>query len=178
VTATGTDPSPLLERIRDLEVELATCRLELERISGPGDEGRIPCLEVTLPRGRFLVPVQHIREVVSMAGPTPLAGSPPWVMGTIPYGARTVPVIDLGLRLGGAETPLSPDLLLVILDSPMWLALAVGDVGRVLEIAAGDLHSPPPEVPAARFLVAVYRAGDGDVASVLSPARLAGEDDG
>lgn len=173
MTTASPNPGPLLERIRDLEVELATCRLELGRLAGPGEEERIPSLEVSPGGTRFLVPVEHIREVVPMARPVPLAGSPAWVMGTIPYGTRTVPVIDLRRRLGGPETPVSPDLLLVVLDSPAWLALAVGDVGRVLEIPADDFHAPAPEVPSARFLVAIHRTGDGDVLSLLSPARLA-----
>lgn len=167
------EPGAILERIRDLEVALASCRIELGRLAGPGGGAHISFLEVTPGDGRYLVPVADVREVVPAAAPAPLAGSPPWVMGTIPYGSRTVPVVDLRLRLGGAATTLSPDHLIVVLDSPAWLGLLVTGVGRVLEVHSEELTSPPPDVPSARFLIAAHRLEDGDTLLALSAARLA-----
>lgn len=167
------DPAVLLERIRDLEVELASCRSELAFHSDPSEAAGLAFLEVTPTDRRYLVPVNGIREVVPMAEPAPLAGAPAWILGTVPYGSHTVPLIDLGHRLGEPPSELSPGLQVVVLDAPAWVGLVVRTVGRVIDLAAGDLRSPPPDVPSARFLVAAHRGSDGDTLLVLSPSRLA-----
>lgn len=166
------DPATILERIRDLEAELADFRRRL----GTGHES-IPnatllALEVFVKKQRFLLPSSLIREVVQMAQPQPLADAPDWVIGTIPYGTETVPLVDLGFRLGQGITEISPELFVVISDSPSWLGLVVQGVGQVVSIEPASLATPNPEIPCAPFLLASNHQDNGEATYVISIASL------
>jgi chemosensory pili system protein ChpC len=49
-------------------------------------------LLVPLAEGRLLVPRACVAEVIAWAEPTPMAGAPPWYLGTVSWNNRAVPV--------------------------------------------------------------------------------------
>lgn len=174
--AEQSEPLALLEQIRRLEGELADSWKRL------GDQGQAPleqlhALELSVAGNTYLIPTAQIREVVAMVWPQPLTDAPDWVLGIFSYGSVTVPLIDLHLRLDGRPCELAQDLLVVVVDQPRWLGLVVSAVGRVLEIEAGSLTSPGPEIPRAAFLIGALQASDGEVAHLLSVASLGREID-
>jgi chemotaxis-related protein WspB len=174
--AEQSEPLALLEQIRRLEGELAETWMRL------GDQGQeqleqLHALEVSVAGKTYLIPASQIREVVAMVWPQPLTDAPDWVLGIFSYGSVTVPLIDLNLRLDGQPCELAQELFVVVVDQPCWLGLVVSAVGRVLEIEAGSLTSPGPEIPRAAFLIGALQAGDGEVAHLLSVAGLGREID-
>jgi chemotaxis signal transduction protein len=169
------DPATILERIRDLEAELADYRRRLGTGPEPLPSANLLALEVIVKGQRYLLPSSVVREVVQMALPQPLADTPDWVMGTIPYGTETVPLVDLGLRLGQGMTDISPELFVIITDSPSWLGLVTEDVGQVVSIEPASLATPNPEIPCAPFLLASNHGDDGEAVYVISIERLGRE---
>lgn len=169
------DPVTILERIRDLEAELVDYRRRLGTGPEPLPSANLLALEVIVGGRRYLLPSGSIREVVQMALPQPLADTPDWVMGTIPYGTETVPLVDLGLRLGQGMTEISPELFVVITDSPCWLGLVTEGVGEVVSIQPASLATPDPEIPCAPFLLASNHGDDGEAVYVMSIGRLGRE---
>lgn len=167
-----------LERIRELESELAGCRKRLEEETGFIPESELHALEVIVRGQRYLVPSRSIREVVKMALPSPLADAPDWVQGTVAFGDQTVPLVDLGRRLGGGPTEVTPDLYVVITEDPVWLGLVVESIGQTTILDPGSLAPPGPDVPCAHFLLASTHDPNGRVAYVLSIGRLGSELDG
>ena len=162
------DPVALLERIRELECELASQWKHLAEGSRDATDERIHALEITVAGQPYLVPTDSIREVVRMARPQPLVDAPEWVFGVVPYGSKTVPLVDLGLRLEKRPTEVRAELFVVITDKPQWLGLVVEGVGRVTELDPEALATPGPELPCAPFLLGVYRGSEGMGVSLLS----------
>jgi chemotaxis signal transduction protein len=155
----------IIEEVRRLEGELVET---WRRLGGQQqDQHSLHVLEVTVVNRTYLIPVSQISKVVAMAQPQPLANSPDWVLGNLPYGSVTVPLIDLNLRLGGRPSELSQDLFVVVVDQPSRLGLVVSAVGRVLEIEAASLTLPFP-VPPIAFLIGSLHGGEDRVASLLS----------
>jgi chemotaxis signal transduction protein len=173
--ATPGEATELLERIRQLETELATQWRRLKGIGESPGEARLSAVEVMAAEHRCLLPIAPVREVVTMVWPQPLAEAPSWVMGTAMYGSRAVPLVDLGMRLARVPTELSPRLQVAIVDTPRWLGLVVSEVGRVLEVNTATLSSPGPEIPYADFLIGVVPGGAGDAVHLLSIGRLGRE---
>lgn len=172
------DPLALLEEVRDLERQLARVRQNLAELADGGTRGELWALEVRCGGQPVLVPVASVREVLPVPMPTPLTEAPPWVLGTFSFAGVTVPMVDLGRRIGGAPTPLAADLRIVVCDRPFWQALVVEEVGRVVRLDPLRLSPPPAELPVAAFVVAHGELADGLQSIVLSPARVAGELDG
>jgi chemotaxis signal transduction protein len=174
--AEQSEPLALLEQIRRLEGELAE---SWKRLGDQRQEQleQLHALEVTVAERTYLVPTFQIREVVAMVWPQPLTGAPEWVLGVFSYGSVAVPLIDLTLRLDGRPSKLAQDLFVVVVDQPRWLGLVVSAVGRVLEIEAGSITSPGPEIPRAAFLIGALQASGGEVVHLLSVASLGREID-
>jgi chemotaxis signal transduction protein len=166
----------LLEQIRRLEGELAESWKRLG--DQPQEElAQLHALEVRVAGKTYLIPTSQIREVVAMVWPQPLSGAPDWVLGVFSYGSVAVPLIDLNLRLEDRPSELSEDLFVVVVDQPRWLGLVVSAVGRVLEIEAGAVTSPGPEIPRAAFLIGALQYSEGEVVHLLSVASLGREID-
>ncbi len=172
------DPLVQLDRIRDLEAELAESWRGLRESRSEAQETSIEVLEVTVAELLCLIPVSAIREVVRIAWPQPLAESPPWIMGTIQYGSQTVPLVDLSLRLIDHATTVSRDLLIVVVENPRWLGLVVNQADRVIDVDPATMCSPAPETPFAHFVTGVFSEPSKGARLLLSPSTLGREIDG
>lgn len=167
------DPVATLERVRELEGEIATLArgLDLEN-STRQEDAEFSVLEIEVDGSVYLIPIDQAREVVSMVWPEPVVGSPDWVMGTVSFGSEPTILIDMAKRLHGRTTELSDDLLMVILEGARWLGLVVSAVGNLREINASDLITPGSEIPCADFLLGTVCDDDGQTLPVLSTRRL------
>lgn len=91
---------------------------------------------------------QHLHEVAAYRPITRLPAMPPWIRGVVNLRGRVLPVIDLAVRFGRAETAIGKRTCLVIVDvaigdEPTQLGLLVDAVSRVIEVAPSEIEPPP-----------------------------------
>ncbi|MGH7481288.1 MAG: chemotaxis protein CheW [Longimicrobiales bacterium] len=121
------------------------------------------------------LPVAAVREVVRAPAITAIPHVPRAVRGVASIRGEIVPIVDLGLRLGGGET--SADGRVVLVDSPSddgavgLLVAAVVGLTPVLP-REGEAGEPAEDGPGAPFARAVVRAEDGRPIRVLALAPL------
>jgi purine-binding chemotaxis protein CheW len=117
--------------------------------------------------------VEHVVEILRMVAITPVPGAAPWIAGVINLRGRTVPVVDLRVRLG--FPPAVPGL-----ATPIVVAL-VGDrpVGVIVDQVAGvvrvpdDALEPPEGLSVSGSGVAGLAHVQGRLVIILDPAPLA-----
>ncbi|MBX3246901.1 MAG: chemotaxis protein CheW [Myxococcales bacterium] len=162
-------------RLRELERRIVELRRELscERESFPKEPAHY--LEVYVGEGRYLLPVAPVVEVLPMVWPAPLPEAPAWVRGTMRYGERVVPMIDLERRLYGVARLPTPEQVVVLVAEPTWVGLVARGVVRVQRLAPLDFDALAPGVPQAPFLVATRSTEDLETAHLLSISRISRE---
>lgn len=117
--------------------------------------------------------VEHIVEILRMVAIVPVPGAAPWIAGVINLRGRTVPVLDLRVRLGFPPSVLG-------LTTPIIVAL-VGDrpVGVIADQVAGVVHVPDGALESPEGLSVSGSAVSGlahvqdRLVIILDPARLA-----
>jgi chemosensory pili system protein ChpC len=60
------------------------------------------CLLVPLADERLLLPRSCVTEVINYQAPTPMAGAPPWYLGTVAWGGRRVSLVSFEAACGNA----------------------------------------------------------------------------
>lgn len=132
----------------------------------------------------YAVDILRLREIVEYHGVTRVPGMPPWVLGVMNLRGGVVPVVDLGLRFGLGERPLTRFTCVVVVDveldgQPLALGVLADRMSRVLELQAGDVQPPPPFGTRVRldYLLGMAQAGERfalllDVERVLSLDEL------
>jgi purine-binding chemotaxis protein CheW len=124
---------------------------------------------------RCALPVTAVSEVAAMPNLTPVPHAPPGVRGIAPLHGQVLPVVDLGVWLGGGEvTPYRavPDKLLLIEvalaeGTPVRAALVVERVMRLGTI--DETHGRPPP-PGPSFIAATVLDVEGP-ALLIDAAR-------
>lgn len=107
---------------------------------------------VTLSLGRevFAVPVAYVCEILNYQAPFALPEGPAWLAGLIDVRERSVPVIDLRVKLGLPKVPPGAVTRIMIVDVPLeGRSLMLGLIAdRVLEVisVADDQVEPAPDV--------------------------------
>jgi purine-binding chemotaxis protein CheW len=89
-----------------------------------------------------------VREIAEYRTLTPVPMTAPWMRGVINLRGTVVPVIDLGARLGLAETQVSRRTCLIIVEMDIdaervVMAVMVDSVRRVIDVAQADIQEPP-----------------------------------
>lgn len=167
------DPVAVIERVRELESEIASLVSGLDPESAQRrDDAEFTVLEIKVDDSIYLVPIDQVREVVPLAWPEPIPGASDWVLGVLSFGSEPTTLIDMGLRLNGRPTTLSDDLLVVVFEHPRWIGLVVSEVGDLRKIKPAELTTPGSELPSAGFLLGTVSEDDGQPLSVLSVRRL------
>lgn len=172
-----TDNAEVLRRLRELELELLTLR----RLVGPTPEGlpdrAFDVLELRAGESWYALPIEAIREVLSMLWAEPIADAPPWVLGNFRYAGEAVALIDLEERLAGTAgtaDPFDPGRLVVVLDRPVLRAFAVAEIRDLRRIDPAELKPPAPGIPQAPFLLGSVVTG-ASILHLLSPERIGRE---
>lgn len=109
--------------------------------------------------------LQRVQEVVPAATLSPLPEAPDWVLGTLNLRGRSIPVVHVAHRLGGAPRALALSDLIVIVRTESGLAgLVVSQVGAVQVIRA---HADKSilETPHAPYIVGSW--SDGTTARLI-----------
>jgi chemotaxis signal transduction protein len=132
---------------------------------------------------RCALPVAAVSEVSAMPSLTPVPHAPAAVRGIAPLHGQVLPVVDLGVWLGGGEVapyrPLSDKLLLVEAalgeGTPVRAAFVVERVMRLGTIDETHGRAPPPGPP---FVIATVLDVEGpalliDAARAVEQVRTA-----
>lgn len=96
----------------------------------------------------FAIEISNIREIIEFGGMTSVPLMPAFLRGVINLRGAVVPVVDLSVRFGRAETRISPQSCVVILELEhegeiQYVGVLVDSVSEVVEIAASDIEPPP-----------------------------------
>ena len=118
----------------------------------------------------FAVEVERVHEILDLCPISRIPNAPPYLTGMIDVRHRTVPVVDLRVKLGLAAAPPTPATRIIVLDVGMaGRSLVMGLVtDRVYEVTTLS-EQPMEEAPNigtrwnSRFIKAVGRRGDAFV---------------
>jgi len=130
----------------------------------------------------YALDVLRVREVVEVMPITRVPSLPATVRGVVNLRGAVVPVVDLGVRLGGAALALTKRSCIVFVEvdragEPMVLGLLVDAVDQVVELGPEDIEPVPPFGTRAGPDVVDGMAVLGDTfVLVLDPRRVAGHD--
>ena len=96
----------------------------------------------------FAVGILNVKEIIEYGKLTEVPMMPAFIRGVINLRGAVVPVIDLAVRFGGAQSQIGKRTCIVIVevaegDSRHDIGILVDAVSEVIEIAAGDIEPPP-----------------------------------
>lgn len=96
----------------------------------------------------YAIGILRIREILEFAGATRVPGTPPSVLGVINLRGRVVPVIDLSVRFGGAQSRVTKRTCVVLVEievdgDTMIMGLLSDSVHEVVEIPDEAIEPPP-----------------------------------
>jgi purine-binding chemotaxis protein CheW len=120
-----------------------------------------------LDREVFAVPVAKVQEILDVRAISALPHAPDYLLGIIDVRGRSVPVVDLRVKLGMPSVAATPDTRILVTElSVGGRRLVLGLLAdRVFEVTAmdGDRMDPPPDIGARwdrRCIVGVGRRGE------------------
>lgn len=133
----------------------------------------------------FAVEIAPIREIIEYPGLTSVPMTPSFIRGVINLRGAVVPVIDLSVRFGRAETPIDRRTCIVIIEihdagsaATQPLGVLVDCVNEVLEVAAEQIEPRPAFGLGlhADFVKGMIRQ-DGDFVVILDTDRCLSTDE-
>jgi purine-binding chemotaxis protein CheW len=111
-------------------------------------EPRTQFLSFVLAGEEYAVDILRVREIIEYAELTRVPGMPPAVRGVINLRGRVVPVVDLALRFGLAESGITPRSCIVMLEigtgeNALVMGIITDAVSEVLDLTAEQIQPPP-----------------------------------
>ncbi len=128
--------------------------------------------------------ILRVREIIEYDTVTKVPAMPPWVRGVMNLRGSVVPVIDLTVKFGLPESPVTNRTCIVIAEvaldgEPAVMGIVVDAVSQVLELSPADIEPPPAFGTSVRvdYLLGLGKFGDRfvlllDIDRVLSAAEL------
>jgi chemotaxis-related protein WspB len=123
----------------------------------------------------YAIAVARVAGVVPRVPLRALPQAPPHLVGLLRYRGGAVPVVDLGLLMGGAACGEQLDTRIILVDTGaevgglLGLAAERVDEVRTLDRSRGAVAGP--EIGAARYLGDVYETDDG-LLQLIEPGRV------
>jgi len=141
------------------------------------------CVTLGLDRELFGVPVENVREILDMRPVTRLPHAPGYLLGITDVRGRSVPVIDLRVKLGLSPGEVTCSTRILVLematgDRNVVLGLVADRVLEVIELETDQLE-PPPAIGMhwrSEYITGIGRRGDAFVI-VFDLARLFATDE-
>jgi purine-binding chemotaxis protein CheW len=128
--------------------------------------------------------ILRVREIIEYATVTRVPSVPPWVRGVMNLRGGVVPVLDLTVKFGLPESPVTKRTCIVVVEvaldgEPAVMGVVVDAVSQVLELSPSDIVPPPAFGTSVRvdYLLGLGKLGDRfalllDIDRVLSAAEL------
>jgi purine-binding chemotaxis protein CheW len=106
-------------------------------------------LSFSLAGADFAVGILQVKELLQCEEITPIPSVPPSVRGVINLRGNVVPVVDLAVRFGQAQTAITRRTCILVVETVLDGASAVmgvmaDTVSEVLELGPADIEPPPP----------------------------------
>jgi purine-binding chemotaxis protein CheW len=127
-------------------------------------------LSFTLAGCDYGVPILHVKEILQYEAITRVPSVPRWVRGIINLRGAVVPVVDLALKFGLPETPITARTCILIVEAGpdgdrTVMGLLADAVIEVLELGERDVEPPPAFGTAVRidYLTGMAKVGKGFV---------------
>jgi purine-binding chemotaxis protein CheW len=105
-------------------------------------------LSFVLRGGDYAVPIIKVKEILQYDGLTPVPGTPPSIRGVLNIRGSVVPVVDLGLKFGLAETAVTRWTCILVVEAVVGEAVTpigviADSVREVMDLSADDVEAPP-----------------------------------
>jgi purine-binding chemotaxis protein CheW len=96
----------------------------------------------------YAINIQRVKEIIEYTTVTKVPKVPEWIRGVINLRGNVVPVVDLAVRFGLAESPVTKTTCIVIVeveqDSERTVMGVIADaVNQVIDLTPKDIEEPP-----------------------------------
>ena len=96
----------------------------------------------------YAISILKVKEIIEYDTVTTVPKTPRWVRGVINLRGAVVPVVDLGLKFGLEERPVTKTTCIVIVEGQVegqstLMGVMADAVSQVMDIAAGDVQEVP-----------------------------------
>jgi purine-binding chemotaxis protein CheW len=96
----------------------------------------------------YAINIQRVKEIIEYSTVTKVPKVPEWIRGVINLRGNVVPVVDLAVRFGLAESPVTKATCIVIVeveqDSERTVMGVIADaVNQVIDLTPKDIEEPP-----------------------------------
>ena len=141
-------------------------------------------LTFALANDEYAISVLRVKEIIKHDTVTQVPATPAWVRGVVNLRGGAVPVVDLAVKFGMPERPVTPRTCIVVVETMLngketVMGLMADSVSQVLDIPASEVQAPPAFGTRVRvdYLKGMGRAGAKfvlmlDVDKVLSADEL------
>ena len=125
------------------------------------------------------IEITKIREIILVGEITQVPETPPYVKGLINLRSTVIPVIDLRARFLLAESELTPESRIMVLNvGSRTIGIVVDSVNEVLRVTQQQISPAPPTVTSSgnEYMTGLVRLKE-DLLILLDVDRLFGEDE-
>jgi len=96
----------------------------------------------------YAISILRVKEIIGYDTVTSVPKTPTWVRGVINLRGNVVPVVDLAVRFGLAERPVTKTTCIIIVEWQMetqntMMGVIADAVSQVMDIAAGEIQAAP-----------------------------------
>lgn len=124
----------------------------------------------------FCIDISAVREIRGWSPTTPMPRTPEYISGLINLRGTVIPILDLSLRFGFAQTETTPrHVIIVVQIQDQSVGLLVDGVSDILTVPASSLQ-PTPDVgsdPSRQFVSNVIASEDGRMIRLVDLAQIA-----
>jgi len=143
-------------------------------------------LSFRLGKEEYAIEVLRVREIMGIQEITAVPQTPAYVKGVINLRGKVIPVMDLRLRFGLAETGHTHQTCIIVLEvhrglTSTWMGIIVDAVSEVLTLAESDIEDTPDfgNTVAAPYLLGLAKVKGKvkillEIDTVLTARELAG----
>src|SRR5690348_7128588 len=129
-------------------MESAVLTAPREGVAVKTDERAGKYLTFQLGREEFAIRVLKVREIMGVQDITAVPQTPAHVKGVINLRGKVIPVVDLRLKFGLAETEYTPRTCIIVVQvqggaNSLLMGVVVDGVAEVLNLAAADIEDTP-----------------------------------
>ena len=96
----------------------------------------------------YAISILRVKEIIGYDTVTSVPKTPSWIRGVINLRGNVVPVVDLAVRFGLAERPVTKTTCIIIVEWQMetqntMMGVIADAVSQVMDIAAGEIQAAP-----------------------------------
>src|SRR6187431_2736522 len=105
-------------------------------------------LTFALANDEYAISVLRVKEIIKHDTVTQVPATPAWVRGVVNLRGGAVPVIDLAVKFGMPERPVTPRTCIVVVETRLngkdaLMGMMADSVNQVLEIPASEIQAAP-----------------------------------